>query len=153
MKYILKLTLVAIVFSGLVGVTLPVVTSAAPALPVTTFAQAITCKNGEKHPVNYQGKPDDKTCCPTDSANPPTGKSCLFDRYINPLVALLSALVGIVVVGSVIFAGIQYSASAGDPGKAAAAKSRITNSLLALAAFIFMFAFLQWLIPGGLKFS
>lgn len=151
MKYILKLTVVTLVLAGLVGAALPMVGSAASLTTPTSFA-AVVCTGAEKHPVDYRGKEDNMSCCPVKAVNPPTGKSCLFDKYINPIVNLLSALVGIVVVGSIIFGGIQYSASAGDPGKAAAAKQRIINSLGALAAFVFLFAFLQWIIPGGLSF-
>lgn len=75
---------------------------------------------------------------------------CLLSKYINPAVNLLSAAIGVIVVASLVSAGIQYSSAQGDPGKVAAAKGRITNSLLALAGFIFLFAFLQWVIPGGL---
>jgi Na+/phosphate symporter len=75
---------------------------------------------------------------------------CLTNKYINPVVNLLAALVGVVVLGSIIAGAIQYSSSAGDPGKVAAAKKRIFNALFALAGFIFLYAFLQWVIPGGL---
>src|ERR1700761_1036278 len=42
----------------------------------------------------------------------------LVTKYIDPLVAFLSALVGVAVVTSIIIGGIQYSSSAGDPSKA-----------------------------------
>jgi len=68
---------------------------------------------------------------------------------INTVVDFLSAGVGVVVVGSLILGGIQYSMAGDSPDALSKAKKRITNSLLALVAFIFTFAFLQWLIPGG----
>lgn len=77
--------------------------------------------------------------------------SCnLIQKYIDPLVQLLSALVGVAVTISIIIGGIQYGSSAGDPQATMAAKSRIRNSLIALVAFLFLYAFLQFLIPGGL---
>jgi Na+/phosphate symporter len=63
---------------------------------------------------------------------------------------VLSALVGVIVVIMIIVGGIQYSAAGDDPQKVAAAKSKITNALLALFLFIFMYALLQWLVPGGI---
>ena len=70
-------------------------------------------------------------------------------RNLNTIVNVLSGLVGVVVVGVIVLGGIQY-ASAGDKAEAvSAAKQRITNGLIALLAFLFIFAFLQWLIPGG----
>lgn len=80
-------------------------------------------------------------------------QQCLQDNPIvkdlNIVVTFLSGLVGVVVVGVIILGGIQYS-MAGDKAEAVgAAKKRITNGLIALLAFLFIFAFLQWLIPGG----
>jgi hypothetical protein len=46
--------------------------------------------------------------------------------------------------------GIQYSLAGDNATATGAAKQRITNGLIALATFIFAFALLQWLIPGGL---
>lgn len=69
--------------------------------------------------------------------------------YINTAIDVLSAGVGIVVVIMIIVGGIQYSAAGGDAQKVAAAKSKIFNALLALVAYLFLAAVLQWLIPGG----
>jgi hypothetical protein len=70
-------------------------------------------------------------------------------KYINPAINLFSLLFGLVAVISLILGGIQYSASQGDPQKAAAAKSRLSNTIIAIFAYIFLYAFLQFLIPGG----
>jgi len=71
-------------------------------------------------------------------------------KDLNTIVGVLSGLVGVVVVGVIILGGIQYS-MAGDKAEAvSAAKKRIINGVTALVAFLFIFAFLQWLIPGGI---
>jgi hypothetical protein len=69
--------------------------------------------------------------------------------YVNPAIDLFSGLVGVVVVISIIIGGIQYSSSAGDPQKAARAKGRIINAIIALIAFAFLYGFLEFIIPGG----
>lgn len=74
----------------------------------------------------------------------------LFNNYINPFIAFLSAIAGIVILISIIAGGVQYSAAGADPNKVAMAKQRITNAIVALLCLIFLFAFLQWLVPGGL---
>lgn len=61
----------------------------------------------------------------------------------------MSAVVGIVVVIMIAFGGIKYSASRDNPQATAAAKQHITNALLALVLYIFMFAILEYLVPGG----
>lgn len=77
-------------------------------------------------------------------------RSCdIIYKYVNPLVNFLAALVGVAVVASIIIGGIQYSSSAGDPAKASAAKARIRNAIIALAAFMLLWTLLNFLIPGG----
>lgn len=91
-----------------------------------------------------------------DANTAETAKSCGTDpncqeifTYLINAVQVLSAVVGIVVVAMIIYGGIEYSSSAGNPEKAASAKNHITNALFALVAFFFLWAFLNFLIPGG----
>jgi uncharacterized ion transporter superfamily protein YfcC len=46
--------------------------------------------------------------------------------------------------------GIQYSTSGGNPQAASAAKKRMSNAFLALLALVFLYTFLQWIVPGGI---
>lgn len=82
------------------------------------------------------------------------GVSCV---QKNPIVGytllainVLSAGVGVIVTIMIIIGGIQYSSAGGDPGKVKAAKSRITNAIIALIAYFFLYGFVQWLVPGGI---
>ena len=75
---------------------------------------------------------------------------CIIDRYVDPFIKTFSALAGVAVVISLIVAGIQYSSASGDPSKIAAAKSRIGKSIVALLFFIFLYAFLNYIVPGGI---
>jgi hypothetical protein len=109
---------------------------AAVAVPPSTLF-AVTCSGA--------GSPN----MSSDTAPTGAGEQCLIDTYINPFVKVLAALVGVFVVLSIIIAGIQYSSSADDPSKVSAAKSRIMNAVIALLAFLFLLAFLKWLVPGG----
>ena len=70
-------------------------------------------------------------------------------KDIQQIVDFLSVGVGIIVVGAIIIGGIQYITAGDSAEKVSAAKQRIINGLIALMAFIFTWAFLQWLIPGG----
>jgi hypothetical protein len=78
------------------------------------------------------------------------GACDLVSNYLNPSIDLVSLLVGVVCVASIIMGGIQYSSSAGDPQKSARARGRIINTIIAFLAYLFLYAFLQFLIPGGL---
>ena len=75
----------------------------------------------------------------------------------NPIILWIQFFINwisvFIVIGSVIAlaaAGVQYSAAAGDSGKIAEAKKRISSVLMALLAYFFLFAFIQWLVPGGI---
>ncbi len=79
------------------------------------------------------------------------GTGCnIYSAYIKPAINILSGLVVLVAIASIIIAGIMYSSSGGDPQKTAKAKGRIINTLLVLLAYIFLYSFLQFIIPGGL---
>ncbi len=71
------------------------------------------------------------------------------NTYINTIINFLSAGVVVIVIIMVIIGGIRYSAAGGDAQKVAAAKQQIYNAIFALAAFIFLYAFLQLFVPGG----
>ena len=81
-----------------------------------------------------------------------TGTNCnnFVNTYINPAIAVLTVIVGVAAVASIIIAGIQYSASADDPSAVTKAKQRIFNTVLGLVFYIFLFALINYLTPGGL---
>lgn len=68
---------------------------------------------------------------------------------LQNIVNFLGAGVGIVVIGMIILGGIQYSIAGDNSQATTAAKQRISNAAIALVVYLFIFAFLQWLIPGG----
>ena len=65
------------------------------------------------------------------------------------IIRFLSNGVGIVVIASIVFGGIQYIASGGDPNSTNKAISRIRSSIIALMIYIFAYAILNYLIPGA----
>lgn len=76
--------------------------------------------------------------------------NCGIISVLITMINVLSGLVGIVIVLVIIVGGIQYSMAEGDPGKVSAARKRIFNAVIALVLFIFSFAIIQYLVPGGL---
>lgn len=98
------------------------------------------------------------TCSDTTGANGEVSQAKV-DKCLNQspivhdiqnIVNFLSAAVGVVVIAVIIIGGIQYSVAGDNASALTAAKQRITNGLIALFAFMFAFAFVQWLIPGGI---
>ncbi|HSX29892.1 MAG TPA: hypothetical protein VLE73_05020 [Candidatus Saccharimonadales bacterium] len=80
-----------------------------------------------------------------------TGACATFiQKYINPFIKLLTAIVGVGAALSIIIAGIQYSQSADDPSAVSKAKMRIVQTLIGVLGYLFLFAFLNYVVPGGL---
>jgi hypothetical protein len=103
---------------------------------------------GNSDQLVQEAKPD--PAIDGDCSNPDLKECSLIKQYINPLIALLAAFVGVAVTISIALGGIQYASSAGDPQKAAAAKDRIRNAIIALLTFLFLLALLTFIVPGGL---
>lgn len=66
------------------------------------------------------------------------------------VINFLAAGVGIAVVIGLIFGGITYIASDGDSNKAKQGKDIIVNAIIGLFLFMFLWAAVNFLIPGGL---
>jgi hypothetical protein len=64
-------------------------------------------------------------------------------------VRFMSIGVGIVMVASMIMSGIQYSMSEGNAEVTQKAKARIRSASMGFIIYIFAYAILQFLIPGG----
>lgn len=97
---------------------------------------------------------DPNKCAPLgNSCTGNSAQKCLdknpFIKNLNQIVNFLAAAVGVVVIAVIILGGIQYTMAGDNPSAVGEARKRITNGLIALVSFIFMYTFLQWLIPGG----
>lgn len=103
--------------------------------------EIIKCTPGQ--PTDPCADPAVKANCKSISCN------AIIKDYVEPGIKVLIAMMGVVVAISIVVAGIQYGSAGSDPGKVAAAKKRLSSALLALVTYLFMFAFLQWLLPGG----
>lgn len=65
------------------------------------------------------------------------------------LIRFLSIGVGLVIVGSMIYAGIQYIGSRGEPQSTEHAMNRIRSNIIALVIYVFTYAILSFVIPPG----
>lgn len=102
-------------------------------------------------PLPADSSSDSSTDKATQSGNCSDISKCdLITNYVQPFINFLAAFVGLAVVITIIIAGIQYGGSAGDAQKVTAAKNRIRNAVVALLMFLFLYALLNFLIPGGL---
>lgn len=123
----------------------PAVTSAAP---VTFAVVGGGCSLPDGSPgVTVTSSAGNPSCCPpkaTDSV------SCFYAKYLNPAVQLLAVGITVVIVIAIVYGAIEYITSNADPQRVAQGKQRIINALIGLVAFILLYGFLQFLLPGGM---
>jgi hypothetical protein len=92
----------------------------------------------------------DTTSAPAPDTNNCKTSDCFVTAYVEPFIKFLTAVVSLAVVISVVTGGIQYSTSRDNPEAVKAARKRITNALVGLVCYFLLFAFLNFIIPGGL---
>lgn len=117
---------------------------AAVLLPGTLAAAASTCgKDSSGTPIPTSIDFGNSSFCNAEGASPITA-------ILLWAISLLGIGVGIAVVVGIIFGGIAYAASDGDAGKAKEGQEIVTNSIIGLFLYIFLYAAANFLIPGGI---
>lgn len=78
-----------------------------------------------------------------------TAENCGIINYLVIAINLLSGVAGLAVVASVMIAGFQYMTAQDNSGQIEAARKRIIWAITALLMLIFTYAFLNFIVPGG----
>jgi hypothetical protein len=125
-----KLSLFFITLFAAAAILVPVFTAPASA-DLVTDAQC-----NDPNCVNQQDK------AATEACNKDNGCD-IVAKYLNPFIKFLGVTVG------VIWGGIEYSSSGGDPQKSASGKDHITMAIIALLGYFFIYAAIHFLLPGG----
>ena len=72
------------------------------------------------------------------------------EDILNMVLVVVTTGVGIAAVGSIVFAGILYITARDNAAQVSKAKTMIMNTIIGIVAYILMWAFLVWIIPGGI---
>lgn len=106
--------------------------------PVTASAADLSTPTSSDEKYSCEGKSEEQ---------------CLQDnpivKWISFFINLVSVLIVVGAAVMLVVAGIQYSASADNAQGVSAAKKKIMGVVTGLLAYGLMYAFLQWLVPGG----
>lgn len=70
--------------------------------------------------------------------------------YVAGILKVASGLAGIATLGGIIWAAIMYITARSNAAQTEKARLIMVNSVIGLLLFIFMYAILQYLVPGGL---
>ncbi len=84
-----------------------------------------------------------------DCAKAAEGRELIWD-ILAIAVNFLAAGVGLAVVAGIVFGAVTYATAAGSADQAKKGIGYITNAVIALLLFIFMYAIINFLVPGGL---
>lgn len=82
------------------------------------------------------------------NCNGATGDAAILG-IIKMVIQIMTAGIGILAVGTVIYGGILYSAAGGSPDNIKKAKELWVNTTVGLIIFAFFVAITNFLIPGG----
>jgi hypothetical protein len=87
-----------------------------------------------------------ETCVPIGGSTFATNPILI---YLFGFLRIMAGLVGVATVGGFIWGGILYTTGRANAGQIEKAKLVMINATLGLLLFIFMYAILNFLIPGG----
>ena len=126
-----------------------------------TFARVVVQDdNGNSvDPSDLKSKSDSNNNSGSDSnsKNAPTAEAKTailpsdwkIEDILNMILVVVTTGVGIAAVGSIVFAGILYITARDNAGQVSKSKTMIMNTVIGIIAYILMWAFLEWIIPGG----
>ena len=127
-----------------------------------TFAkEIIEDSNGNSvNPSDLKSKSDSNNNSSSDSKSkntpPADAKTAILpsdwkvEDILNMVLVVVTTGVGIAAVGSIVFAGVLYITARDNAAQVSKAKTMIMNTIIGIIAYILMWAFLEWIIPGGI---
>lgn len=123
--------------------------------PTDSVAPGSTAKNNTDKPPEYKPYTNkDREEIKSKCSNRNNAKECLKEnplvKWTMRIINFLSIGVIAVVVIMVIIGGIQYASAGPNPQQLQSAKKKIASAIIALVAYFFLYAFLQYLAPGGI---
>lgn len=106
------------------------------------------CPSGQQEitlPVDQGGT----KCIPINPTSKEMDDNPIF-FYLRNIIIFLAGGVGLAVVGGIVYGSYLYITARANAGQAQRGQETIINSVIGLLLFIFMFAILQFIIPGGI---
>ena len=96
------------------------------------------------------GDSNSKNTPPADAKTAILSSDWKIEDILNMVLVVVTTGVGIAAVGSIVFAGILYITARDNAAQVSKAKTMIMNTIIGIVAYILMWAFLEWIIPGGI---
>lgn len=135
------------IISGAVTVIAGALIALFVAVPTTAAAPISNCKVNGQDGIKTGIGIDGNNCVPIGGG---TLESNPIMIYLFAILRMASVLVGIATVGGFIWGGVLYITARANAGQVEKAKLVMINAAIGLLLFVFMYAILQFLVPGGL---
>lgn len=106
----------------------------------------------QKVSIGFEGaRPDGSGgyCVPLNKNSDKLEDNPIF-TILRGVLQFMAAGVGLAVVGGIIWGGFLFLTARGNSGQVEKGIDAIRNAIIALFLFLFMFAILNFLIPGGI---
>lgn len=113
------------------------------------FAEVIV-EDGNGNITTPNGNNSKSSKSPTDAKTAILPSDWKIEDILNMVLVVVTTGVGIAAVGSIVFAGVLYITARDNAAQVSKAKTMITNTIIGIIAYILMWAFLEWIIPGGI---
>jgi len=95
------------------------------------------------------GPPPGNSECKTNIINVGCGSDAIM-KLLGLLLDIMTAGVGIVAVGGIAYGSLLYTTAGGSQEQVKKAIGIIQNVIIGLVAYVSLYAFLQFLLPGGI---
>jgi|GEM_PF-1320063 len=115
------------------------------AAPAPAFAACSKTEQEISVPVDQGGT----KCIPINERTTDISENPIF-YYLRQILIFLAGGVGLAVVGGIVAGSYMYITARANAAQVEKGKNVIINSVVGLLLFIFMYAILQFLIPGGI---
>lgn len=112
------------------------------------------CEDGSRPEMrkvkNDNGKEEERYLCKDKSEPRNDLEQNAVWGLLEMALTIMTAGVGILAVGGIVYGSILYASAAGNPEQVKKAMGIITNVVVGLIAFALMFSISNFLIPGGI---
>ena len=113
------------------------------------FAEELV-EDGNGNITTPNGNNSKSSKSPTDAKTAILPSDWKIEDILNMVLVVVTTGVGIAAVGSIVFAGVLYITARDNAAQVSKAKTMIMNTIIGIIAYILMWAFLEWIIPGGI---
>ncbi len=103
---------------------------------------------GDSRPYGFANAQNE--CREFDPSDVPPLEENPIVLFLGDMINFLTAGIGFILTILLVVAGIRYTLARGNPQESAGAKSMIEKVVISVILYLFAFALINWLIPGGL---